>query len=296
MVRLAHLSDIHITSPRLDWGLKDVFSKRFTSWINYQVLGRKRRFAFAQQVLTRLVEDLHHRHIDHVIFSGDATALGFESEFRLAAQLLRCQEPSLPGLAVPGNHDYLNKYAEKSGLFEKYFAKWQQGIRVDHHTYPFAQRVGPVWLIGVNGSTANRIPWDASGAVGHAQRERLKKLFDRLGDGPRILVTHYPMCLRSKRAEIKFRNLRDLRHVQELAEEANVSLWLHGHRHHPYHFQTVKGVSFPVICSGTATQTRIWSYNEYVIDGARLKALQRIYDRSQQRFVDAGRFEIQLRV
>ena len=44
-----------------------------------------------------------HLGVEHILFSGDATALGFESEMRLAAELLEVDRR--PGLAVPGNHD-----------------------------------------------------------------------------------------------------------------------------------------------------------------------------------------------
>ena len=78
---------------------------------------------------------------------------------------LRIGDGNIPGLAVPGNHDYCTLAAECSGHFERHFAPWQEGRRVDDHRYPFAQRAGSVWLIGVNAATGNRFPWDAGGGV-----------------------------------------------------------------------------------------------------------------------------------
>src|SRR5436190_10093776 len=121
MIRLAHLSDIHIASSPLDWKLRDWFSKRFSSWLNYR-LGRARQFACAEEVLTRLIEQLPGRQIDHVVFSGDATALGFAAELRRAADVLRIHDLGIPGLAIPGNHDYCTPFAERSGDFERCFA------------------------------------------------------------------------------------------------------------------------------------------------------------------------------
>jgi 3',5'-cyclic AMP phosphodiesterase CpdA len=89
MIRLAHLSDVHVTAPRLPWQLRDWFSKRLSSWANYAWLGREHRFAHGDQVLFRLMDDLEARKIDHVVFSGDATALGFETEMDRASCLLR---------------------------------------------------------------------------------------------------------------------------------------------------------------------------------------------------------------
>src|SRR5262249_41623016 len=151
------------------------------------------------------------RDFDWIIFSGDATAMGFEEEFARASSLLGLGQPdALPGLAVPGNHDYCTMSAVAGGYFEQYFAQWQKGERVSEDTYPFAQRVGPAWLVAVNSAVANRWPWDARGAVGEAQLQRLERLLARLtGNGPRILITHYPIRKASGKPEVRLRALRD---------------------------------------------------------------------------------------
>ena len=111
----------------------------------------------------------------------------------------------MPGIAVPGNHDYCTATAVRAGHFERIFTAWQNGERVGEAIYPFAQRVGHAWLIGVNSSTANRWPWDVRGGVGRDQLERLEELLHRLEAGPRILVTHYPVWLASGRREPRIR-------------------------------------------------------------------------------------------
>src|SRR5262249_28160160 len=154
-------------------------------------LGRAYRFRRAEQVLAVLAEELRARRPDRVVFSGDATALGFETEVAHAARLLGLADGEpLPGLAVPGHHDYCTHAAAAGGCFERHFASWQTGEGVEDAVYPFAQRVGPLWLVAVNSSTANRWAWDASGGVDRAQLDRLARLLDRLAPGPRILVTH----------------------------------------------------------------------------------------------------------
>src|SRR6266446_4206231 len=153
MVRLAHVSDIHLTAEDSHWRLDDWFSKRLAAWMNLRWLGRGRRFQHADHVMARLMQDMQERGSDFTIFSGDATALGFEPEFRKAAGFLQVEQRQ--GLAVPGNHDYCTHCAERSGLFERYFAPWLEGIRVDGATYPFARKVGPAWFIGLNTATGN---------------------------------------------------------------------------------------------------------------------------------------------
>src|SRR5262245_47197976 len=112
MIRLAHISDIHITSTLSDWKVGDWFSKRLTSWMNLCIFQRGRKFALADEIAARFMDDCTARKVDHIVLSGDATALGFESELRRAAEILRIGQRS--GLAVPGNHDYCTRAAEAS--------------------------------------------------------------------------------------------------------------------------------------------------------------------------------------
>src|SRR5579871_1191197 len=139
-VRLAHFSDIHVSAPECQWRLRDWFNKRMSTWLNLTVLGRARIFQHTDRILAALRPEFKERNFQHLVFSGDATAMGFEAEFRRAVGLLG-DSMQLPGLAVPGNHDYCTRAAMHSGHFERYFAAWQQGERVDEAIYPFAQRV-----------------------------------------------------------------------------------------------------------------------------------------------------------
>jgi 3',5'-cyclic AMP phosphodiesterase CpdA len=294
-VRLAHFSDIHVTTEQLGWSRCDWFNKRGPGWFNLKWLGRRHRFRDADRVLLALADDLKQRRPDHVIFSGDATALGFEEELAHAATLLGVSGPgALPGMAVPGNHDYYTRGVAASGLFERYFAPWQKGERVDHAIYPFAQRVGHVWLVGVNSSTGNRWFWDAAGSVDRDQLARLSILFERLPPGPRILVTHYPVCLASGAPERRHHGLRNLAEVITTAVRGGVCLWLHGHRHGAYHHCARDSAPFPVVCAGSATQSGRWSYGEYTIEGDAFHGLQRVFCPVQGSFQDGKTFDLQL--
>jgi 3',5'-cyclic AMP phosphodiesterase CpdA len=293
-LHLAHFSDVHVTARPLGWSRRDWLSKRVTGWLNLRLLGRGRRFRHAEDVLTVLAGELKQRRPDHVVFSGDATSLGFEAEVARAARLLGLHDDPLPGIAVPGNHDYYTASATASGAFERHFARWQVGERVDDAVYPFAQRVGPAWLIGVNSSTANRGVFDASGAVGRAQLDRLARLLDRLGDGLRILVTHYPVCLHTGAPENRAHYLRDLADLVTVAARGGVKLWLHGHRHNAYSVVDSAKVPFPVVCAGSATQTGHWSYANYVLEGNRLHVRRRVFDPEAWCFRDGETAEVSL--
>jgi 3',5'-cyclic AMP phosphodiesterase CpdA len=294
-VRLAHFSDIHVTCRPLGWRAEDWFNKRFAAWLNLRVLGRAFRFRRGEQVLAALIAELQQRRPDHLVFCGDATALGFEAEVAHAAGLLGMRDgTALPGIAVPGNHDYCTPTAADGGCFEKYFAPWQTGERIDDAVYPFAQRVGSHWLIAVNTSTANRWAWDASGAVDAPQLDRLERLLARLPGKLRILVTHYPVCLKNGKLERRGHGLRNLSDLVAVATQGKICLWLHGHRHGAYHHVTTEPAPFPVICSGSATQTGLWTYGEYTIEGGNLKGTRRVFDLNAGAFCDADSFEIKI--
>ncbi len=293
-IRLAHLSDIHVTAASC-WRLHDWMSKRLTSWINLRVLGRGRRFALAGHVTAALAADLRQRGFDRIVFSGDATALGFEEEQAKAAALLGVGKPQMPlGLAVPGNHDYCTGAAMAGGSFERHFAPWLSGERLDGATYPFAQRVGAAWLVAVNSSTANRSPIDARGRVGVQQLARLDALLQKLEGGPRILVTHYPLIGIHGAHDRHGRELRDRDELLAVARRGGIGLWLHGHCHCPYRHPASAELPFPVVCAGSATQKGLWSYGEYTLAGRRLQAVRRVYDPAADAFADAEHFELEL--
>ncbi len=294
-VRLAHFSDIHLTTRRLGWRVKDLFSKRVTGWMNLHLRGRAELFRRADEIITILMKELRELRPDRVIFSGDATALGFEAEHaRAARELGLADADSMPGLAVPGNHDYYVADSVRQGSFERHFAPWLTGERVDDHTYPFAQRVGPLWLIAVNSSRPNWIPSDASGRCGPEQLERLGRLLQRLSPGPRILVTHYPICVASGAPEKTSHALRDLDELVAVAQGGGIGLWLHGHRHHPYFLREPAPASFPVVCAGSVTQREAWSYMQFTVEGRRVSAVRRAYDPERGAFQTAETYVLEL--
>jgi 3',5'-cyclic AMP phosphodiesterase CpdA len=294
-IRLFHISDIHIALDKPGWRANDWFNKRVPGWINARYFGRGKQFENAGRVIERFAEEVRRERPDCLIFSGDASGLGFENEMAHAAELLHVtSENGVPGIAVPGNHDYYTRSAAASGNFERYFAHWQLGQRVDDATYPFARRVGDFWLVAVNSATGNRWFWDAAGGVGIDQVLRLERLFESLDDRPRILVTHYPLCLASGEPEHRHRGLRDLANFLYVVKHGKICLWLHGHRHSPYHHQRSAYGDFPIICAGSTTREGSGSYGDYTIAGNRLLAIRRAFSPEEGSFREVERFELTL--
>ncbi|HEX3152110.1 MAG TPA: metallophosphoesterase [Gemmataceae bacterium] len=294
-LRLAHFSDIHLTATPLRLAARDWFGKRASGWFNTR-MGRGKHFRDASKVAGLMADDLRARAYDHIIFSGDATTLGLYAEFEEVERVLHPDHGWPPALAVPGNHDYYTRRAAKSREFERVFAPWQHGERIGEHTYPFAQKAGPLWLVGVNSSDANILHWDSRGRVGVPQLERLRELLARLPAGPRVLVTHYPLILDSGRPETRWRKLRDVVDLKNLAVEGGVKLWLHGHRHKAYFHPADETLPFPVVCVGSATQTGRWSFNEYTFAEGVMSARRRAWDPVREKFVDGDEFQMPLSI
>ena len=58
MIRLVHISDIHVSADRLDWRLQDWLNKRLLSWVNLRLFGRGKKFGRADEVMAALGDDL----------------------------------------------------------------------------------------------------------------------------------------------------------------------------------------------------------------------------------------------
>jgi len=294
-IRLAHFSDVHLTARSLGWTVTDFFGKRLTGYYNNHLSARRRRFAQAEPVLSILADDLRAQPPDGIVFSGDATTLGFQSETERTAEVLGLVRSSVPGIAVPGNHDYYTRAAETSGIFERCFAGWQQGERLDGAHYPFARRVGPLWLVGVNSCGGNWIPWDATGRVADDELRRLERLLPTLSDGSRILVTHFPVSDAAGQPEKSWHRLRNLDALLAVCDKGGVALWLHGHRHQGYVVDDRSVAPFPVLCAGSATDAHTCCYHEYTIAGNELAGVRRRFDGAKKLFAEVERFQVKLR-
>ena len=53
-VRLAHFSDVHLTTRPLGWALHDLRSKKLSGWFHLRALGRARQFKLAHEVARAL--------------------------------------------------------------------------------------------------------------------------------------------------------------------------------------------------------------------------------------------------
>jgi 3',5'-cyclic AMP phosphodiesterase CpdA len=272
--------------------------KRVAGWLNMQWLFRSELFDLATTVVQALVRDVLQRRPEVILLCGDVACLGFEEEFAAAAEMLRPLLENIPGVAVPGNHDHYVPDSVQSGAFERHFAPWQRGLRVEQTAYPFALPLDELVLLAANSAHPTVWPWDTRGQIGAQQMKGLQDLLAlaELRSRPCCLVTHYPLLRADGSPESYFRRLMDAEALAELLARHHVLAWFHGHRHHPYVLAPDVQRGFALVCSGSATQRHVWSYFELEWRDHTLAVQRRAYWLPTNEFVEVEHKEISLAV
>jgi 3',5'-cyclic AMP phosphodiesterase CpdA len=228
---IAQLTDVHLGpirgfTPRY-WNLK-----RLTGYINWQ---RKRRTAYLRDVLDRLVADLRRQAPDHIVVTGDLANIGLPQELIQGLDWLQSLgKPDLVSV-IPGNHDIYGHLRHDSGTsrWAAYMSSNANGAaRIDNsggELFPYVRLLGQVALVGVNSAIVTP-PLIAWGEVGTAQRERLGRVLDKLGQAQLfrlVLIHHPPLPGQAKPA----RGLRDAAQLENVLTQHGAELVIHGHNH-----------------------------------------------------------------
>jgi 3',5'-cyclic AMP phosphodiesterase CpdA len=186
MLRIAHVSDLHVLSPLGSEWRRALFNKRLTGYFNV-LLGRGRvyRRPYLEVVLAAAA-----RAADHVVVTGDITNLALESEYAEARALLDGVARTTEVTVVPGNHDLYLPEIGHEGRFWRHFEPFLRGelrslaVRVPAGHFPVVKLRGPVALIGLS-SAVPRPPFVSAGYLGQAQLEALAQVLAPDAGGPR---------------------------------------------------------------------------------------------------------------
>lgn len=266
-LRFLHVSDIHLLDLR-GVPLWRYLNKRLTGGMNLALRRRKSHNGDLFDSMVGLLKDLK---VDRVVVTGDLTNLALESEFAHVAHKL--DELPTPATVIPGNHDTYTRGSVRTGRFERYLHRFMEGERVDDEPYPFVQRFGSdVALIGVSSAIATG-PFNATGAVGAGQLERLSELLakTRAERRRRIVLIHHPVM--PGVAALRH-NLLDLEDFGRVIAAQGAELILHGHEHRQIE-GTIPGPEQPVPVHGIASGT-------YLSDHPSHRAAFSIYDVSHR--------------
>lgn len=278
-MRILHFSDLHLRQRWREVPLKDWFGKRAIGGINL-VLGRASAFDEAPEKTASLGRFCNELGVDFAIFTGDYTALGIDSELRMArAAVAPLVEAPLGYANVPGNHDLYSLDVVREGRFERHFGDTLQTdmpeYRVDNTPWPIVRLVGrEVAVVGVNSARPNPIPWRAStGKIPPEQLLRLRRILadTRLQGRFVFVITHYAPRLANGEPDRLTHGMLNADAFLEACANLPRGAMLCGHVHWCYMLR-IEGVRPPLFCAGSATKTGVEGLWVFDIEGGRARA------------------------
>jgi 3',5'-cyclic AMP phosphodiesterase CpdA len=243
-LRLAHLSDAHLTSLE-GVGPGRLRDKRLLGWLSWR---RRRRFRHRSEVLDRLVAAIEAAGVDHLAVTGDLTHIGLPEEIDVARAWLESLGAAEDVTLVPGNHDLY--VADAAGTMQRAWAPWMRGD--DGGGFPFVRLRGATALIGLD-SARPSAPLLATGRLGEAQIAALDDVLARTGAAGYariVLVHHAPL----PGGDPHRKRLVDAAALTDVLRRRGAELVLHGHGHSAriVRLETERGI-VPVVQAPSAS-------------------------------------------
>lgn len=238
-MRIVHLSDIHVQIDYRSLPLRRYGWRRSVAQLEWVGLGRAKRFVNALGALKQIVAEIQELAPDHVVLSGDITALAVEEEFACArAALAPIARPELFSL-IPGNHDRYTRHATSTRRFERHFGEL---LRSDLPSlagptgYPFVRLVGEgLAVVGLDSTRLAPVPGLSFGRIGPEQLRLLSRIVEEPAVRDRalcVLVHHAPLH-EDGRPDRLSHGLTDASELLRLLAGRRCTLH-HGHVHHRY--------------------------------------------------------------
>lgn len=234
MLRLAHVSDLHVLSPLGAEWRSVLFNKRITSYANVMLRrGRVYRTEYLDRVLAAAAE-----RADHVVVTGDITNVSLLSEYTDARARLDLIAGSAEVTVVPGNHDIYLPAVSHDGRFWRHFAPFLESdlpelaADVPAGRFPIVKLRGPLALIALS-TAVPRPPFVSAGWLGHAQLDRLRAVLAHPEVARRVpvLLLHHDPIDSGLRLEQLRSGLVDARALREVLAPLARGLVLFGHLH-----------------------------------------------------------------
>src|SRR5262245_60242632 len=277
MIRVLHLSDVHVDVPVLRMPFAAMLNKRLLGAANL-LLRRATHFASARDKLAALARFAEREAVDLVICTGDYTALGTEPELVAARAAIDPLTRRPRGfVTVPGNHDLYLRDCIDDRRFERLFGDLLGSDWPEHAVdgaFPAVRLYDEhLAVITVNSARPNPQPWRSSGRIPDAQLRALEAVLadPRLAGRTLIVATHYAPRLRDGGPDRWNHGLENADELLAICERAPRVALLHGHIHWNYHLRLQSGLH--LFGAGSAThegREGIWVFE---IDGGRTRAL-----------------------
>jgi 3',5'-cyclic AMP phosphodiesterase CpdA len=276
-MRLLHFSDVHVGASLRDVPLRRWASKRGLAGLNL-LLGRGKRFHSSVDKLQALAVFAREQEIRAVLFTGDYTALGLESEFRAAR---RAVEPLLEVPAVyvnvPGNHDLYLPEVLRAQRFERFFGDTLESDLPRYRSdgpWPLVRWIGEhVVAVAVNSARPNPQPWRSNGRISDDQLAALSDMLAEESVRRRFVfvLTHYAPRLADGGRDTRLHGLINADEFLAVCADLPRGAILCGHSHHAF-LVRVQGVRPPIICAGSTTMARREAFWVYEAQTERVRA------------------------
>lgn len=254
-MKLLHISDLHFEArtPSLwPWGPLDwrqLFARAEFIW-----QGRPPLFAQAAATVEGILIAARAAGVDHVLVSGDLTAISARAEFEAARQALLPFEGRLT--VLPGNHDRTS--AASARHFEAVFGDWLRSdlpVLGADGGFPLVHLVGDdAAVVALDSARVPRLPGLSQGTVGAAQLAALDRVLGHerlLGRGVVVSVHHAPFKADGS-PDRRRHGLTDARELLAIVDRHGVAALCHGHIHHRY--EITRPGATPLFDAASSTQ------------------------------------------
>lgn len=222
LLRLAHLSDPHLSVPLADVPASAWLGKRAMSRLSW---ARGRGALQQPGVLAAAVADIQAHRPDHWAITGDVSNFSLPLEFRAAAGWFASLDETSKVSVIPGNHDALVPVPPAEGW--AHWQPWMRGDAADNDTLPWLRVRHGVALLGLS-SALPTPPGIAGGTLGAAQLQWLATQLAALKAQNlfRTVLLHHPPAdgvVSARKA------LTDRAALRAVLAEHGAELVLHGH-------------------------------------------------------------------
>jgi 3',5'-cyclic AMP phosphodiesterase CpdA len=207
LIRVAHVSDLHVLSRTGAQWRRILFIKRLTGYANLILRrGRVHRRDYLLAVLSAAAE-----RADHLVVTGDITNLSLEHEYEEARALLDAVAQRTEVTVIPGNHDVYLPSTHRRRRFPHHFDQFLQSDLpqlardLPAGRFPCVKLRGPVAIIALS-SSVPRPPFIASGYVGRAQLEAFESVLAHSEVQRRtsiVLIHHPPVDTRPRISQLR---------------------------------------------------------------------------------------------
>jgi len=295
MLRIAHVSDLHVLAP-LGYQLRRIlFNKRMTGYLNLRM---KRGRAYRREYLLAVLAAA--ARADHLVVTGDLTNLSLESEYEEAGRLLAGAARTTEVTVVPGNHDiYLPAIRRKRRFphhFSQYLGSDLPALALDLPAghFPSVKLRGPAAIIGLT-TAVPRPPFVSAGHIGDDQLAALAAVLahpEVARRTPVVLLHHSPFDGPNRLEQLRG-GLVDARALRRTLQPVARGLVLYGHLHQREHARlaTAHGV-LDAVCAPSASidhsdASARAGFNVYEIDdGGRVASIEgRVLDPATSTFL-----------